>query len=698
MQISIDPVVRGLSPRAASVLFVLAVCVATLIWVALQGEDTNWDRRHYHFYTGYALVEGRFNRDVGVADLQTYLNPYVNAVTYLATAKLPFPIGAWLIAALQLVSVPLLLAISLRVLGPSLGSVDYLLAILATSFGLLSPSWLSELGTSFFSSTTAPLILASVLLCLRYLQTQSRHSGRLLILFVAGFLLGLAVGLKLTNAPYPIAAAVALIASLSLARSEMRIQVRALAALATGGMVGALPGLPWHLWLADKFQNPVFPLYNALFKSDYFEPSNFRDMRWKFADLPDFLSFVVAATKQVDRTGEIAFADARWAILAAFAILVPVSVLVARGRRASCQSEVMEESPPRAFMVVFVLVGTAIWADVLAYQRYLIPVELLFGPFALILAIWIARSKAAAAGVMLAALAATIVAIKIPDWGHTKVLVGESSGPRRPFDLRVPERFQSTPARYLIFGLPNSFLVPFLHEGSVVSRADLSAGFRQDKFNQLTIKRFAEADYLPLRLIGNADAIAAKRHDALRTIGYRAAAPLECEHFLSAVEAFVICELVADEAVENRAKSEPKKLEASFTSNDLLPSWVISTSGLSHAEVWGTWSDGDEVRFFLASCLPSGVVTLKLTGHAFGPNIGSPVRVRAGKTTGVVKFTSTTAEQTVSLGVDALCVDQVSLVIPTPTSPFQLGQSADSRRLGIGLTKVQIVASPEPPF
>lgn len=117
---------------------------------------------------------------------------------------------------------------------------------------------------------------------------------------------------------------------------------------------------------------------------------------------------------------------------------------------------------------------------------------------------------------------------------------------------------------------------------------------------------------------------------------------------------------------------------------------VASTRGLSGAEAWGTWSDGPRVVIDFVEPLPDRF-EVRLTASAFGPNIGKPFRLKAGKSD---------FEFVMGNGIDSyeFVIDNpagattLEILVPEPTSPMQLGLSADVRLLGLGLRTLEIDA------
>jgi hypothetical protein len=120
---------------------------------------------------------------------------------------------------------------------------------------------------------------------------------------------------------------------------------------------------------------------------------------------------------------------------------------------------------------------------------------------------------------------------------------------------------------------------------------------------------------------------------------------------------------------------------------------IKSVRQLSHAETWGTWSDGAQPTIELSRPFPPRF-DLVITAHAFGPNVGMPIGVRAGE--GAVHSVTLKGEpeqRTISLenpGNSSV----LTFVIPSPTSPKSLSQGTDERGLGVGFTELRIVPQP----
>jgi hypothetical protein len=129
--------------------------------------------------------------------------------------------------------------------------------------------FLSLVGTSF-SECLPPVLMALVFVVSEEDEWPRGQSAKL---FAAGCSLGLACG-KLTNTVY----ALGLTATLIVLWPLVRFRMASLLAYAAGGLIGfAVTGGYWAARLWFEFGNPVFPYYNAVFRSPFYEAVNFVD-------------------------------------------------------------------------------------------------------------------------------------------------------------------------------------------------------------------------------------------------------------------------------------------------------------------------------------------------------------------------------------------------------------------------------------
>lgn len=653
-------------------LFSAAIGLFALVFVYLRGQDKNWDLLNYHYFSGYSLLHGNYVHDLAPTGLVSFLNPLPNILAFLALSQLAFPASAWAIALVQLLSLPLLVLIA-RQIGRDLGfSTVGVAELLALALCLLAPLWWSELGTSFSDASTTPIVLAGLYFGLRGIAQGEKT---LYALVLSGAFFGLAAGLKLTNAPFAIGFLAALL-GVSI-RYPWRHLLRLLLLLSGGMVIGFLLTAWWNIFLFQKWGSPLYPLYNAWFKSPYADPANFREAVWHFKSLAEFAGFLWDAVSGTARTAEILFADAR---LLVFFALTAVALVVRKSRAPQGRLAV-------AFLL-FLLVGFFVWAVVFAYQRYLIPLEILFG-----FGIWILLSRLTGnpnrvALLLAGCVIASAALIKVPDWGHTPSRGAQAN----PFGVSLG-KLSSTPARFLVVENAISYLLPFLHPDSRFYGIDVfrDRGLFTQQIDALIRTEVARESSLPLRILARQEVAATSFREILSRFGFVPdQTDLSCSHFKTAIDRYMICEIRSSLDI---AQEVLVPVEIDFQDRErLLPSSVLGLSGLSVQEPWGRWSDGDEVTVHFANCLPKGPLSIDLRGHAFGPNIGKSVRLTLGSNQTSIVLGEGDRDLRATLENNEPCGNTLSILVPQKTSPLELGRSDDKRRLGVGLVRLGIRA------
>ena len=649
--------------RLIELLLYISLFTGLAFFVYWRGQDRNWDLLNYHFYQGYALLNGRFLVDIAAAGLQSFLNPIANLLAYLSLTYLPFPLSGWSILLLQLTSLPAIVLISKEVSSQIGYKKNIIPAIPAILLSLLAPVWGSELGTTFFSSWTAPLILWGVYFLLCTDQTSGFSKSRIC---VAGLFFGLSAGLKLTNAPFAVSGFLMLV--ILLYRNGWRVSTLASAffLIACGAGFAITAWWNWYLW--SVWGSPIFPLYNEIFRSEFFDFINFRDMRWYFSSLKDFFIFVVQSAWGTGKTSEIPFADARYLFLA---LLVPAAFL--------CRPAMKLNRNLMAF-IAFMSSSFLLWVFMFAYQRYLIPFELLIGPLIWIIVTHIVASDWLRKSIMICLTIIAMLLIKIPDWGHAVVPIGG----KNPFSIEMDTKISATPARYIVVGHPISYILPSFHPNSSFYGVGLSR-----QIDDLIFRKLQEPSSLPLRILSK-DTDAILIPELLKRVRYSSIDhSLNCEYFKTGIGRYNLCEVY----FQKLSLSEPEGAVAiDFSANGYMKfGGILWERGLSFMEPWGRWSDGSQIDFGLSKCLPQGRLKLIMVGHAFGPNVGVPINIVIGNKEIVLKFGQTDSQQTVLFSNEAKCIDNITIKIPRPISPQELGLSADARKLGLGLVSLKII-------
>jgi hypothetical protein len=502
-------------------LLALGIAIAAAGFVLRRGQDLNWDLLSYHFYSAHKLLGGRAGTDIAPAGVTSFLHPAPNVIPYLAYTRLPFPFSAWSILGLQLCALPLLVLIGRAIAGRNAdcGTAGFM----ALLVGIASPMWWSELGTSFSSATLAPLVLAATLLAIRAMAVERSGWRESAALLAAGALAGLATGLKLTNAIYAVALGIAVF--VTACRLDWRGAVRKGAVFAAGTALGLVPTASWYVGLDRAWESPLFPFYNAIFRSPHWDPINFRDGRWMFETPGKFVDFLGAAAVGTKTTSEVMFADPR--LLVCSLLLVAFGIF--RRRRASSGDERTDSAG--LCLLTFVLSSFAIWTVVFAYQRYVIAAELLLGATAWLLLRGMVRKPSHATIGLAITTALALWLVVVPDWGHRMPTPGSSN----VFGLELGPALTHQPATYLVAGRPNSYVLAFLHPASDFYRIDLSPGI-DAKVKQALGQSVRD----PIRVFAMEE-MRASLPDLVRPFGYEVTD--RCITSQSYVGRYVVCDL-----------------------------------------------------------------------------------------------------------------------------------------------------------
>lgn len=106
--------------------------------------------------------------------------------------------------------------------------------------------------------------------------------------------------------------------------------------------------------------------------------------------------------------------------------------------------------------------------------------------------------------------------------------------------------------------------------------------------------------------------------------------------------------------------------------------------GFGAAEPWGRWTIGETASITFGRPLSSRVA-VTVHGHAFGPNVGQPVRLCLGKECQSAVFTGETTAVRVLFEHNSTHARRVVIHVPHPTAPG----TADTRRLGLGVASIE---------
>lgn len=340
------------SERAAvCALFVALTC----LWALWAGQDLSWDVLNHHIYLPFSLLSGRFATDLFAAGPQSYQNP-VGYVPFYALVRSGLPdwsVGLALAVVHGLVAFPLH-SIAVAIWGEGAEARTWRLLAVATAWA--SPVFLLVAGTSSTDAIATVLLLWPLATVLTRSVTRNACA-------IAGIALGVAVAIKPSNGVFALALMPPL--GMRLAAGQLRSsEAGVLIAAATASAL--LVAGPWSWWLWESFGNPVFPLFNEIFRSPFAPAESIRAIRFLPEAIGDWLlKPLEMASIQRFAVTDASAPDLRPALLIASGLAVLIAV--ARGKLK------LHVSSPTVQLAAFALTGYMLWMATSGNARYGLP-------------------------------------------------------------------------------------------------------------------------------------------------------------------------------------------------------------------------------------------------------------------------------------------------------------------------------------
>ena len=261
-----------LGPAAWAVLF-------ALLFAALAsrlGTDASFDFKNYHFYNGFAANLDRTGLDIVPAQLQTAFYYGLDAIYYdLFTSLNGHPVLLNILLSLPYAVAAVALFLMARVFVDAPAPWRDIVCALVAIVGVTGASSLSTLATTMTEVVPGLPLLVGLTLWLRFEKAERTAVWTAL---PVGALAGLSVAFKLTEAPLFVGMVLAIGARLGIgARSAL---VEAIAFSLAGLVVFAAVDAAWLIGNARAYGNPIFPLFNDVFKSDLISASPWTDLRF----------------------------------------------------------------------------------------------------------------------------------------------------------------------------------------------------------------------------------------------------------------------------------------------------------------------------------------------------------------------------------------------------------------------------------
>lgn len=186
--------------------------------------------------------------------------------------------------------------------------------------------------------------------------------------FIAGLILGCALGLKSTCIYLCLASGLSLIICYKYFTKPLKF----IALFAFGGICGYLVINGWWMYkMYVLYDNPFFPFLNGIFHSPYFDDFNYSDRRF-IPPLSIATIFPFVWTSGKHASAEISFYDLRGVFFYTLAIIFLIYMLVKPQRI----KEFYINNKIWCFYAVFMLLGYVLWLNIFSIYRYLLVIEM----------------------------------------------------------------------------------------------------------------------------------------------------------------------------------------------------------------------------------------------------------------------------------------------------------------------------------
>lgn len=338
----------------------------------LLGMDASWDLRNYHYYNGWAFLNGVVGKDLLVSQIPSFFNPTLDAGYALLADNLPAWSVGVLLGMVHGLNFPLLFAIGWRILEVRNPNRRVLAAGALALAGVVGAGGISLVGTAFYDNVISLGVLAAVAVVVTWWEELADGGpvGAAVLALVAGIPAGIAFGLKQPTVIFCIGLCFAfLFANLPVVRRfwlAFWFGIGVLAGLALGGG-------HWMAYLWQTYANPLFPFFNHLFLSPWGIADPYRDPGFLQSGVVDMVTFGWRFPFEPRLAGEVEFRDFR--ILAVISLL-PLAALSAMLKR-DRDPGIITGAGPTGWLLASAAITYAVWVVLFCIYRYLIPMEML---------------------------------------------------------------------------------------------------------------------------------------------------------------------------------------------------------------------------------------------------------------------------------------------------------------------------------
>jgi hypothetical protein len=349
--------------KERSKLFWLIVALPLLLVYAMRVAfpDGSFDQLNYHLLSAERGLRGVPFTAADFFPAPFQFNPASEMVTGIARYLLGYRVGTIVNYLAMLWAGSILY----RFLG-AYSNKDWL-RCLGVLLILLTEQPLFEINNYMVDLLAVPLLLEATLVILNTGKIVDRRD-----LLRVAFFLGASLALKLTNTVVVLPLILVYAYKLSAHRRALTIKDSA-----SFVVTFLAPLVPFSVFIYRQTGSPVFPFYNKIFRSPFWPPINWTDVRWGPKTLWEGLVWPVVIAFKPERTSELAVYSGRLSLIFAAVILCLFLRPPARVRT----------------LCVIILLGLILWTLSSGYVRYAMYLELLGGVVVLTIGCNLTRFK-----------------------------------------------------------------------------------------------------------------------------------------------------------------------------------------------------------------------------------------------------------------------------------------------------------------
>ncbi len=268
-------------------IFIFIFFIITgLVAVFVMGKDSSWDLANYHYYSVWALLHGRIGLDIMPCGIQSYFNPLIDFPLYFLIKN--FNDKPLLISSLLSTSYGFAAFFAYKIVALIFNG-KYRRFLMACSVIIGSTGIIAflNIGLSFGDTFITAFLLCGLYILLKNIFEEN-SSKRSVNIFLSGIIIGFATGLK----PCGTVCIAGVIAAEIFFIKKYQNPVKILSLTFSGIIIGILiSGGWWYYLIWKKFGNPIFPMYNQIFKSTMAFNKSYINVMFIPDSLPKYLFF-----------------------------------------------------------------------------------------------------------------------------------------------------------------------------------------------------------------------------------------------------------------------------------------------------------------------------------------------------------------------------------------------------------------------